>query len=103
MPADERLDPACAIDAAIGGTMIENSGFGVGEAKRNAIAGAIGARRNPRRICDVPQRLLQHGPEQGAPPSPALRKRVERSQQLAIDTRRQHRCLLGGGCKLRRR
>ena len=56
MPPNERLDPARAIDAAIGGSMIENSGLRVGEAKRDAIAGAVRARRNPRRVCDVPQR-----------------------------------------------
>jgi hypothetical protein len=80
MPANERLDPASAIDAAFGGTMIEDSGLGTGKAKRDTIAGAVCAGGNLRRVRDVSQRLLQQCPEQGASPSPALCKRVERSQ-----------------------
>src|SRR3546814_13048019 len=37
-----------------------------------------------------------------SPPSPPLGDCIERRQQRAIDARRQHRCVLCGGCRLRR-
>src|SRR3546814_19325268 len=48
------------------------------------------------------QCLLEDGAEESAPPSPPLGDCIERRQQLASDARRQHRCVLCGGCRLRR-
>src|SRR3546814_8259624 len=53
-------------------------------------------------LSDLLQCLLEDGAEESAPPSPPLGDCIERRQQLAVDARRQHRCVLCGGCRLRR-
>src|SRR3546814_12730792 len=49
-----------------------------------------------------PYTTLFRSAEESAPPSPPLGDCIERRQQLAIDARRPHRCVLCGGCRLRR-